>query len=60
MFHGRTKHVDVDFHFVQESEADKLLDVLISTNDHVADGFTKPITMKKLESSRINLNLCKL
>jgi hypothetical protein len=52
--------VEVDFHFVRERVADKLLDVrIISTNDQVADGFTKPLTTK-LVSFRSNLNLWKL
>jgi hypothetical protein len=29
---------------------------LISTGDQVVHGFTKPLTMKKLESFRDNLN----
>jgi hypothetical protein len=61
VFHGRTKYVEVDFHFVRERVADKLPDVrIISTDDQVADGFTKPLTTKKLVSFRSNLNLCKL
>jgi hypothetical protein len=61
VFHGRTKHVKVDFHFVRERVANKLLDVrLISTDDQVADGFTKPLMTKKLVLFRNNLNLIKL
>jgi hypothetical protein len=55
------KYVEIDFHFVRERVARKLLDVkLISTDDQVVDGFTKPQTEKKLISLRNNLNLCKL
>jgi hypothetical protein len=61
MFHGRMKHVEIDFHFVRERVERKLLDVrLVSTNDQVADGFTKPQTEKKLILFRNNLTLCKL
>jgi hypothetical protein len=61
MFHGRMKHVEIDFHFVRERVARKLLNVrLVSTEDQVADGFTKSQTEKKLISFRNNLNLCKL
>jgi hypothetical protein len=56
MFHGRMKHVEIDFHFVRERVVRKL----VSTNDQVADGLTKPQTEKKLISFRNNLNLCKL
>jgi histone deacetylase 1/2 len=58
VFHGRTKHIEIDFHFVRERVAQKLLDIrYISTNDQVADGFTKPITVAKMKEFRHNLNL---
>jgi hypothetical protein len=45
MFHGRVKHIEIDFHFVRERVARKLLEVrLISTEDQIADGFTKAVT----------------
>jgi hypothetical protein len=45
IFHGRMKHVEVDFHFVQDRVAHKLLEVrFISTNDQIAYGFTKAIS----------------
>jgi hypothetical protein len=60
-FHGRMKHVEIDFHFIRERVAKKLLDVrLVSIDDQVANGFTKPQTEKKLILFRNNLNLCKL
>jgi hypothetical protein len=38
--------------------AQKLLHVwLIGTGDQVADGFTKPLTVRKLEELKNNLNL---
>jgi len=58
VFHARTKHIEIDFHFVRERVAQKLLDIrFISTSDQVADGFTKPITAAKLQGFRYNLNL---
>jgi hypothetical protein len=58
VFHARTKHIEIDFHFVRERVAQKLLDIrFISTNDQVADGFTKPITALKLKDFKRNLNL---
>jgi histone deacetylase 1/2 len=42
MFHARTKHIEVDYHFVRERVAQKLLDIkIISFDDQIADGFTK-------------------
>jgi len=43
VFHARTKHIEVDYHFVRERVSQGLLEVqLVSTLDQVADGFTKP------------------
>lgn len=61
VFHARTKHIDIDYYFVRERVAQKLLEVrFISTNDHVADDFTKALCSRKLEMFKYNLNLCKL
>jgi hypothetical protein len=44
VFHGRMKHIEVDYHFVRDRVMKKLLDVrFISSNDQVADGFTKAL-----------------
>jgi len=58
VFHARTKHIEVDYHFVREHVAQKLLDVrIISTNDQVEDGFTKAQSLRQLQEFRHNLNL---
>jgi len=58
VFHARTKHIEIDFHFVRERVAQKLLDIrYIHTDDQFADGFTKPLTALKLKDFRFNLNL---
>lgn len=61
IFHARTKHIEVDFHFVRERVAQKLLDIrIIYSKDQIADGFTKLQMVYKLQDFRNNLNLCKL
>lgn len=61
VFHARTKHIEVDYHFVRDRVVQKRLDVqFISTNDQVADGFTKSLTQQKLEEFKLNINLGQL
>ncbi|WVZ49453.1 LOW QUALITY PROTEIN: hypothetical protein U9M48_000815 [Paspalum notatum var. saurae] len=44
VFHARTKHIEVDFHFVREQVARKALKVrFISSKDQLADIFTKAL-----------------
>jgi hypothetical protein len=44
IFHGRIKHID----FVRDRVTKKLLDVrFISTDDQVADGFTKVLLQRR-------------
>ena len=58
VFHARTKHIEVDYHFVRERVARKLLDVeFASSKDQVADGFTKPLPVQQMEMFKNNLNL---
>jgi hypothetical protein len=60
-FHDRTKHIEIDFHFVHERVARRQLDVrFISTADQVIDGFTKSLSAFKLDIFCRNLNLVKL
>jgi hypothetical protein len=50
--------VEVDYHFVHERVANKKLEVrFVSTKDQVADGFTKPLSVKKLHMFCYNLNM---
>jgi hypothetical protein len=61
VFHGRTKHIEVGYHFVRERVAKKLLEVdFVPTRDQVVDEFTKPLAIRQLENFKYNLNLRKL
>jgi histone deacetylase 1/2 len=61
VFHARTKHIEVDYHFVRERVAQKLLDIrFIPSGDQVEDGFTKSLSERQLVIFCRNLNLDKL
>jgi histone deacetylase 1/2 len=58
VFHARTKHIEVDYHFVREHVARKLLQIkFIPSKDQLADIFTKPLPLPQFEGFRRNLNL---
>ena len=45
IFHARTKHIEVDYHFIREKVLSKELKVhFISTLDQIADIFTKALS----------------
>ena len=61
VFHARTKHIEIDFHFVRERVANKQLEIqFIHSRDQVANGFTKGLPTKSFEEFKRNLNLTKL
>jgi hypothetical protein len=55
IFHARTKHIEVDYHFVRERVARKALDVrFVSTHDQLADVLTKPLAVQSFVKFRNN------
>ena len=57
-FHARTKHIEIDFHFVRDRVATRCLTVRYrSTKDQVADIFTKPLISHHFELLRDKLNV---
>ena len=58
VFHARTKHIEIDFHFVRERVAAKKLEIrFIPSKDQVADGFTKALPTRSFDEFKSNLNL---
>lgn len=58
VYHARTKHVEIDFHFVREHVAAKTLDVcFILSEDQLADVLTKPIVSSRFQHFCSKLNV---
>jgi len=58
MFHARTKHIEIDFHYVHDQVQRKQLTVqFISTKDQLADSLTKLVSPRKFQNTLANLNV---
>ena len=58
VFRARTKHINIDYHFVREKVAQKQLDVrFISTLDQVADIFTKGLHSSRVRDLQAKLRV---
>ncbi|KAL5727461.1 hypothetical protein ACHQM5_000656 [Ranunculus cassubicifolius] len=59
IFHARTKHIEIDYHFVRERVALKQLQVrFISSKDQLADIFTKGLGSPCFQHLRDKLTIC--
>ena len=58
VFHARTKHIEVHYHFIRERVIAGDIDlVYVSTEDQVADIFTKALGAEKLRRFRTMLGV---
>ncbi|KAL6314173.1 hypothetical protein AAG906_011917 [Vitis piasezkii] len=59
VFHARTKHVEIDYHFIREKVCNHDIQVHhISTVDQIADVFTKGQTAKRFQYLKGKLMVC--
>ena len=57
-FHKRTKHIDIQYHYIRQSVKENLVRLLqVSTKNQLADGFTKGLDTIKHNSFILSLKL---
>ncbi len=55
VYHARTKHIEVHYHFIKEKVLAKEIDLIhVSTEDQVADIFTNALSTYKLKKNSKN------
>ena len=58
--HGRTKHIDVSYHFIRERILTKEIEVnYVPSSENLADVMTKPLPRVPFEKFRDELGVCK-
>ena len=58
IFHARTKHVEVDYHFVRDQVAKKEIQIrFIPSQDQLADVFTKPLFAASFTAFKFKLRV---
>ena len=58
IFHGRTKHIEIDVHFIREKVANNELEIrYVLTKDQVVDILTKPLTVERFAYLKNKFNV---
>ncbi len=61
VYHARTKHIEVNYHFIKEKVLAKEIDLIhVSTEYQIADIFTKALGTNKLRKFRKMFNVLKV
>lgn len=60
VFHGRTKHIKIKFHFIREvQQSNEVMLVHCSSEEQLADIFTKPLPKERFETLRQKIGICR-
>ncbi|XP_020701300.1 uncharacterized protein LOC110113182 [Dendrobium catenatum] len=58
VFHARTKHIEIDYHFIRQHIESKAIQLIhIASNDQIADILTKPFSITRFNELRTKLNI---
>lgn len=61
VLHGRSKHIDVRFHFLRDLTRDGVVElVYCKTQNQVVDVMTKPLTVEAFRKFRAQLGICQV
>lgn len=59
VLHGRSKHIDVKFHFIQNLTKDGVIELhYCRSEDQIADIMTKPLKVAAFQKLRALLGVC--
>jgi hypothetical protein len=57
-FHARTKHIDIQIHFIREKMIEESIDLIYVLNDQmIIDDLTKPLIKDKFVQFRVVLKI---
>ncbi|KAJ7571434.1 hypothetical protein O6H91_01G163000 [Diphasiastrum complanatum] len=61
VFHARTKHIEIQYHFIRERLLSQEINVFhCSTDEQLVDIFTKPLIGEKFDKFRSKLSILKV
>ena len=60
VFHGRTKHIKIKFHFIREvQQSNEVMLIHCSSEEQLADIFTKPLPKERFKTLRQMIGICR-
>ena len=58
MFHAKTKHIEVKYHFIREVLDDKCIHLVkVYTDDNVVDLLTKSLNLQRFAYCRVHMGV---